>query len=271
MLASRLLSVGLCVAAVACGRSNRPLALDIATTTSVRNSGLLDAILPFFGEATVRVHAAGSGRSLQMLRDGLVALVISHAPEAEARYLRDHPAWDYRKLAHNRFVIVGPPGDPARVRDAADALDAFRRIAAAGAPFVSRGDASGTHERELSLWKGAGVTAAPDRLLVSGPSMAFALRHAQERQGYTLSDEATFWQMERNLELVTLFAGDPRLVNTYAVIHPPGDGLAARFAAWLTRGDGRARIEAYRIEGRPAFTVWPADCPSSIPAALPCA
>jgi tungstate transport system substrate-binding protein len=121
-------------------RQERPL--EIATTTSVVNSGLLDFVLRGF-EHPVRVHAAGSGRSLAMLADQIVDLVISHAPESEARSLADHPDWRYRKLAYNHFVILGPPSDPADVRHATDAVDAFRRIAARDAIFVSRGDQPG--------------------------------------------------------------------------------------------------------------------------------
>jgi tungstate transport system substrate-binding protein len=257
--------------AAACGTgAERRETLDIATTTSVQNSGLLETLLPQFTPATVRVHAAGSGRSLEMLKDGIVDLVLTHAPETEARYLADHPSWRYRKFASNRFIVVGPATDPANVRRAADAVDAFRRIAAAPVAFVSRGDGSGTHERELALWKAAGVTPPPDRWLVSGRSMAVALRHAQERQGYTLADEATFWQMEQQLDLVTLAAGDARLLNTYAVIHPPGSRMADAFARWLVEGDGRRLIEGYTIAGRVAFTPWPRSCPAETPEAAPC-
>jgi tungstate transport system substrate-binding protein len=252
------------------GSAERPPTLDVATTTSVQNSGLLEALLPHFTDAIVRVHAAGSGRSLEMLADGIVDVVISHAPETEARYLADHPDWLYRKLAFNRFVIVGPRDDPAGIRQAGDALEAVRRIAGAPVTFVSRGDSSGTHERELMLWKAAGVAPPPERLLVSGRSMAVALRHAQERQGYTLSDEATFWQLERQLDLVVLFDGDARLLNTYAVVHPPGSQAADRFIHWLTRGAGRQRIDAYRVQERVAFTVWPSRCPDDTPVLQPC-
>ncbi len=257
------------LAAAACGP--RQQFIDVATTTSVQNSGLLEVLLPHFTGATVRVHAAGSGRALQMMADGIVDLVITHAPATEARALAEHPGWRYQKLAYNRFVIVGPAADPARVGQAPDALEAFRRIAAAPATFVSRGDESGTHERELALWQEAG--AAPDqaRLIISGRGMALTLRHAQERQGYTLSDEATFWQLERQLDLVVLAAGDARLLNTYAVIHPPDQPLADAFSGWLTRGDGRTRLGAYEIEGRPAFTAWPDGCPGERPDLMPCA
>ena len=250
--------------------SRAPDSLDVATTTSVQNSGLLEVLLPHFREATVRVHAAGSGRALAMLSDGIVDLAISHAPETEARFLADHPTWRYRKIAFNRFVVVGPPGDPARVRDASDVADAFRRIAAARAVFVSRGDESGTHERERSLWQAAGVQPGQTPLRVSGQGMAITLRQTDEQQGYTLSDEATFWQLEDRIGLVPVFREDPRLLNTYAVVYPPGNDTAQRFATWLAEGEGRQRIADFRIKGRMAFTVWPSGCRADVASELPC-
>lgn len=253
----------------ACAPATRP-AIDIATTTSVQNSGLLDYLLPHFETAEVRVHAAGSGRSLEMLADGVVDLVISHAPETEARYLAAHADWRYRKLASNWFIIVGPRDDPAGVGDAGDVLDAFRRIAARAAPFVSRGDESGTHEREQALWRSAGVTPVPGRLIVSGRSMALALRHADEINGYTLADDATFRQLQPQLDLVAFTIGDGRLLNTYAVIHPHGDARAETLAEWLLTGGGRKLIAAFQIEGRAAFAIWPQSCPGLSPDARPC-
>jgi tungstate transport system substrate-binding protein len=229
---------------------------------------LLDYLLPHFEHAQVRVHAAGSGRSLEMLADGVVDLVVSHAPETEARYLATHADWRYHKLASNWFIIVGPSDDPARVREATDALDAFRRIAAA-AVFVSRGDQSGTHEREQAFWRSAGVIPAPERLIVSGRSMALALRHADEINGYTLSDDATFRQLQPQLDLVAFTISDGRLLNTYAVIHRQ-DVHAARFAEWLLNGEGRKRIGEFQIEGRTAFAIWPQSCPGLTPDAGPC-
>jgi tungstate transport system substrate-binding protein len=244
--------------------------LDVATTTSVQNSGLLEALLPHFTDSTVRVHAAGSGRALEMLKDGIVDLVISHAPDTETRYLAEHPDWVYQKLAFNRFVLVGPPGNPAHVVNTNNVLEAFRRIAAAPVNFVSRGDASGTYEREQNLWTRAGAAPANGRLLTSGQGMANTLRQANEKQAYTLSDEATFWQLQRQLELVIVSEGDDLLLNTYAVIHPRDTKTAASFADWLTRGEGRRRIESHLIEGRVAFHVWPDGCPAAKPDALPC-
>ena len=258
--------------AVACARPGHR-ALDIATTTSVQNSGLLNHLLPLFEQATglaVRVHAAGSGRALRMLADGMADAVISHAPEAEERMLAEHADWQYRKIAHNWFVVGGPAHDPAGVRAAADAVDGFRRIARSGEPFVSRGDQSGTHEREQSLWAAAGVRPVGGKLIVSGAGMAQALRHANEARAYVLTDAPTLWQLAPVIDLDVLLEGDPRLINTYAVVHVRGQSDAAAFAAWLTGDDGRAAVESFTIAGRHGFQPWPAGCAGEHPRDLPC-
>lgn len=263
------LCVGLVTASACRNDQNRPR-IEIATTSSVVNSGLLDRLLPRFKAATVRVHAAGSGRALQMLADGQVALVISHAPEAEERRLAEHPNWCYRKIAHNRFAIVGPDDDPSRVGDHTTAVEAFRVIADSGVRFISRGDGSGTHEREQKLWRLAGVEPRRGQLLVSGTGMAQTLRQAAETRSYTLSDEATFWQLADGLGLKILVQGDPELINTYAVIDA-GDPIAASLADWLSKGEGRKLIADFRIAGKVAFSVWPSTCESAKPQMLPCA
>jgi tungstate transport system substrate-binding protein len=252
------------VCGVACGRLAP--SLDIATTTSVVNSGLLEAILPQFGDYRVRVHAAGSGRSLVMLEEGTAELVISHAPAAEQQTLERHPDWRYQKLAFNRFVIVGPLNDPASVATAPNAVEAFKRMATTGESFVSRGDSSGTHERETMFWKLAGITASSDHLLTSGASMAVTLRQSASQHAYTLSDQATWWQLERELpELRQLLSDDPALLNTYAVLYSRENRKAAVLANWLIEGSGRSLIAAYRIGGRKAFEVWPSGCPGTLP------
>lgn len=217
-----------------------------------------------------RVHAAGSGRSIAMLDQRAVDLVITHAPEAEEQALAEHPEWAYQKFAYNHFVILGPAADPAGIHDARNAVEAFGRIAARDAAFVSRGDESGTHERELALWRAAGVNVAAERIYASGGSMATVLRQADQQQAYTLSDAATWWQVAGSLSLKELKAGDAALVNSYAVIYDKDSPTAAVFAAWLISGTGRQRVQSYRIADRQAFTVWPSDCPGSTPAALPC-
>lgn len=268
---TRLALALLCFAA-ACGRPPAHT-LDAATTTSVQNSGLLAHLLPAYEDdagITVRVHAAGSGRALQMLADGVVDLVMSHAPETEQRFLAQHPDWSYRKFAHNRFVVVGPPVDPAGVRGAADVVDAFKRIAGSGERFVSRGDESGTHERERAMWAAAGASLDAPRLIVSGRGMAQALRHADQARAYVLTDDATFRQLQKRLDLALLFDTDPRLSNGYAVVYPRVGAPAAAFADWLTGPQGRAAIAGFTIDGAPAFTPWPADCAGARPTDTPC-
>lgn len=260
---------GLLLACAAPGR----FTIAIATTTSVQNSGLLDALLPALERETglsPQLHAAGSGRSLQMLADGIVDAVISHAPEMEQRMLAKHPEWAYRKWAFNQFVVVGPAEDPARVRHASNVVDAFRRIADSGSRFVSRGDESGTHERERALWEAAGQQPDDRRLLVSGRGMAQALRHAGEAQAYTLTDAPTFWQLRRSLDLQVLFEGDQRLLNTYAVIHRRGITAAATFSEWWVQDSTRKRLTAFLIEGTRAYQPWPPGCPGTAPGDRPC-
>jgi len=239
-------------------------ALTLATTTSVGNSGLLDELLVPYGLSGgihVRPLLVGSGLALKMLADGHADLVISHSPLAEASALREHPTWDYRKLMFNDFVLVGPGDDPANVADGANLIDALRRIAASPSRFISRGDQSGTHEREQQLWARAGVTPPSGRLVTAGAGMGSTLRVASETAAYTLTDRATYSQLAPGLKLVVLFEGGPLLLNTYAAVFDPNGPRAtdaAALAQWLSDGAGRQRIERYRIAGNvQAFRAWP--------------
>lgn len=261
------------LALVAAGCRGEPAPrIEIATTTSVLNSGLLAHLLPILERdigVTVQVHAAGSGRALQMLAAGSVDAVISHAPEAEERMRAEHPEWSYRKIAHSWFAVAGPAVDPAQVKAATDVSDAFRRIADSGERFVSRGDESGTHERERAIWKTAGRQPGHPQLIVSGAGMAQALRHADEARAYLLTDIPTFRQLSDGLDLQILFEKDTRLVNSYAVIASQA-GDAHAFASWLAGPNGRAAIASFTIAGLPAFTQWPAGCPGTQPDQAPC-
>lgn len=253
--------------------SEKSLTVDIATTTSVVNSGLLDSLLPEFQRdtaITVRVHAAGSGRALEMLNDGVVDLAISHAPQAESRMLARHRDWQYLKIATNQFVLVGPDTDPADVRSATDSVIAFKRIAAADAYFISRGDGSGTHERESELWASAQVKPDSSRMLVSGTGMGATLRQADERRAYTLTDDSTFMQLQRQLTLAVLLSNDARLVNSYSVLYARNNRNASTLGEWLARGRGRQLIGEYRVNGAKAFTPWPDGCRRDQPASALC-
>jgi tungstate transport system substrate-binding protein len=265
--------VAQCFCTAACLSSPQHHRIALATTTSVNNSGLLEVVLPAFRSQTgidVQLVTPGSGIALDMLAHGDVGVVISHAPAREAELMADR-AWRYRKIMFNDFVIVGPPDDPAHVLGAPTADAAMRRIAASGVRFISRGDSSGTHEREQELWARAGITPNPAHVVVAGSGMGATLRIAGTMRAYTLTDRATFSQQAGRGDLKIVFDGDPTLLNTYAVIVPnEASPEALTFADWLVRGDGRRQIAEYRVAGGHAFTVWPPDCPGSMPRALPC-
>ncbi len=195
----------------------------LATTTSTRDAGLLDSLLPVFERQTgyhVKVIAVGSGQALEMGRRGDADLVLSHAPEAE-RMLTDSGYLVRRRLVmHNEFLIVGPSQDPARVRGLSDAVTALARIAEHEAPFVSRGDKSGTHQRELILWQRTHITPpAPGGWYVeAGQGMGATLQMASEKSAYTLTDDATYLTWRDKIALLPMVEGDSLLYNVYHVL-----------------------------------------------------
>src|SRR5688500_6147682 len=169
---------GLCALLVVACQTASGSYLVLATTTSVAHSGLFDALLPQWqhgGGPDIRPALAGSGRAVAMLERGDADVAISHAPDAEAALLTRHPRWHYRNFMFNEFVLVGPASDPARVREAATLDDAMRQLARSDAAFFSRGDESGTHERERALWQAVGTSPPDQRLLVTGAGMAVTL------------------------------------------------------------------------------------------------
>src|SRR5207237_3019277 len=253
-----------------------PPALTLATTTSVGNSGLLDQLAPAFHQyygIEIHSHLVGSGLALKILAKREVDVVISHAPALEAVALRERPDWRYRKIMFNDFVLVGPSDDPAKVKSASGVVDAMRRIASSPVKFLSRGDQSGTHEREEALWKFAEKRPPSDRLVVAGAGMGATLRIASEVGAYVLTDRATFSQLASSLRLVIVFEGGVSLLNTYAVIVDPSGPLgtsAVAFADWLSDGDGRGVIERYRVgTDVQAFNPWPRERQSQRPEDLP--
>ena len=261
------------LAACAPGRST----LRLVTTTSVENSGLLEAILPVFERETgaeVEAVAVGSGQAFQIGRRGDASLLMTHEPLGERMLFDEGLVRYYRKVMFNRFVIAGPPADPAGIAQAAGAVDAMTRIARSGALFASRGDESGTHVREQLLWDRAHVRPEGARLIETGQGMSATLRVAAERGAYVLTDEATLARLQGAVSLRALSAGDPILLNTYAVIilkaarRDPG-GHADQLARWLAEGAGRDAIDAFRIDGRQVFFSWPVNADASQPEAMP--
>jgi tungstate transport system substrate-binding protein len=248
----------------------------LATTTSVGNSGLLDVLVSAFQrqqrDLQIRSHLVGSGLALRMLARGDADMAISHAPAAESAALHANRDWRYRKIMFNDFVIVGPPDDSAHVKGASDAETAMRRIAVSSARFLSRGDRSGTHEREEVLWQRAGTRPSGDRLIVTGTGMGATLRAASETGAYTLTDRATFVQHTDVLRLAIVFDGGPLLVNTYAIIidaSGPHAADARVFFDWISDGPGRIVIHDYRLRGVQAFLTWPVGQPRENPHAMP--
>jgi tungstate transport system substrate-binding protein len=244
-----------------------PESIILASTTSVENSGLLAQILPAFTRETgitVHVLAQGTGQALRTAARDDADLVLVHDPEAEQKFLAAGDGIDRRQIAWNDFIMVGPRSDPAHIAGGRDAVAALRAIAAAGAPFVSRGDRSGTDALEHRLWR----TAAIDPAKVGGGSwyrdigggMGAALNTAQAMGAYTISDRGTWLNFGNKGELAPLVEGDPRLINRYDVIllnpakHPaPKQALARRFAEWLSSPAGQAAIGAFKVNGQQLF------------------
>jgi len=220
--------------------------LVVATTTSVRDAGLLDFLVPAFERASrlsVRVLAVGSGQAMEIGRRGEADLLIVHDPLREEEFVKAGFGVDRGALMHNEFVILGPAADPAGVRNALTATTALQAVAARKAAFVSRGDRSGTHAREQALWALAGLD--PDGkewYRETGQGMGQTLQIANELQAYTLSDVGTFLAHKSPLDLVILVEGDTLLRNPYHVIlASPG-----RFP-WVN-ADGARRLRDYLLD-----------------------
>ena len=255
----------------ACHRT--PHATVLATTTSIANSGLSEELVVAYRNQfgrEVQTVAVGSGRALQMLAASQADVAITHSPSQEAQALAAHESWRYRKVLYNQFLIVGPPDDPAGVHDAPDAVAAMRRIAESPGRFVSRGDDSGTHQREKELWAAAGKVPAVGRLVVAGSGMGETLRIASETGSYTLTDEGTLQRFAARLVLRIVSRGDPTLLNTYAVLIDESNGRGRHFADWLADGSGRDRIADLLSRGAVrGFTLWPEHRSATKPDDLP--
>lgn len=255
--------------------SASPQILRLATTTSTADSGLLDAILPAFEakyNARVDVVAVGSGQALELGRQGDADVVLVHSRAGEDQFMADGFGTARYDVMYNDFVIVGPANDPAGVATATSAAEAFTRIADTQAAFVSRGDDSGTHSKEKSIWKAAGLEPSPGSgwYRSIGQGMGETLQMAHEALGYTLSDRGTYLSMSSTLSgLKILFGGasvaenpDSKLLNPYGVIpvNPekvPGvnNKMAEAFAAWLISSDTQAKIGEFGADtyGQPLF------------------
>ena len=241
--------------------------LVLATTTSTRDSGLLDVILPDFEEMSgvdVDVIAVGTGQALKLGEDGNADVLLVHARAREDTFMDAGHGVRREDVMYNDFVIVGPPDDPAGIGGGTDAAAAFAQISESEAPFVSRGDDSGTHTKEKAIWSAAGIEPAGDWYISAGQGMGAVLTLADEQLAYTLSDRATY--LARTLEgtdLVILTEGDPMLFNPYGVIAVNPDKnaeiqaeYANQFIDWLVSLPTQELISEYgTVEfGQPLFT-----------------
>ena len=239
----------------------------LASTTSVEATGLLANILPQFRAKTgitVNVVAQGTGKALDTARRGDADVVLVHDPEAERQFIDEGYGSTLRQVAWNDFIIVGPSSDPAHILGGKDSVTALKAIASARAPFVSRGDRSGTNAAELRLWRTAGRTAEalnPEKWYRDvGGGMGQALNAASAMNAYTLTDRGTWLSFKNKGSLIIIIEGDPRLINRYDVIelNPRKHGVARLdaakiFADWLVSPEGQQAIGAYQVDGQHLF------------------
>lgn len=243
--------------------------MKMSTTTSTRDSGLLDVLLPEFTKDTgieVQVIAKGTGAALKDGEDGNVDVLFVHDPAREKTFVEKGFGTKRYLVMHNDFVLVGSPTDAAGVKNSKTVNEALEKIVKAKAPFVSRGDSSGTHAKEMALWKNAGIT--PDEkdgwYFSIGQGMGKTLMFAEEKQGYALTDRGTYIQQKFGktvpTELEIVLEGQEDLLNYYAVIpvnpktHPHAKiALAEKFAEWLVSPKGQDLIANYKLQGQQLF------------------
>ncbi len=247
------------------GAGNGTGTLRMAVTTSFENSGLSHVLLPRIKADTgieVQLIVVGTGQALRLGAAGDVDAVLVHARAAEEKFLAAGHGTHRREIMYNDFVLIGPRDDPAGAAGASSATDALLRVRAARAPFVSRGDDSGTNKKELALWKAAGVgTPSGGWYRPVGAGMGAALNVASGMNAYVLSDRASWLKFANKGDLALLYSGDPVLFNQYAYIpvnparHPDvKSALAARLEDWLTSDRARELIDGYRLDGERLFT-----------------
>jgi tungstate transport system substrate-binding protein len=240
--------------------------ITVASTTSTEQSGLFKRLLPQFEKKTgiqVRVVALGTGQALDMGKRGDADVVFVHARPLEEKFLAEGFGVKRQDVMYNDFVLVGPKADPAKVRGGKDALEAFRKIRAAQAPFVSRGDRSGTHFAELEIWKAAGIDIGKDKgawYRDTGQGMGPALNTAAGMNAYILADRGTWLSFKNRAELAILVEGDKRFFNQYGIMlvnpqkHPSvKKELGQAFIDWIVSPEGQNTIASYKINGEQLF------------------
>jgi tungstate transport system substrate-binding protein len=240
--------------------------LILATTTSTQDTGLLDVLIPIFEKKTgyfVKTIAVGSGQAMTMGQKGEADVLLVHSPAAEEKFVAEGYGINRRLIMHNDFIIVGPPGDLAKIKGIKLASDAFKKIALNNALFLSRGDNSGTNAKEKEVWKAAGINPEGEKWYQqTGLGMGQTLNVAAEKKGYTLADRGTYLSLKKNLGLDILVEGDAILLNIYHVIEvnpakwPKVNAPAAKaFADLMVSKETQDIVKTFGVEkfGSPLF------------------
>jgi tungstate transport system substrate-binding protein len=238
----------------------------LSTTTSTQDSGLLDVLIPAFEKKTgyfVKTIAVGSGQAMAMGEKGEADVLLVHSPAAEKKFVSEGFGINRRIIMHNDFVVVGPSEDPAKIKGTKSAAEAFKKIAAGSAPFMSRGDNSGTHVKEKDVWKVTGIKYEGEKWYQqTGLGMGQTLNVANEKKGYTLADRGTYLSLKKNLKLDILVEGDGILLNVYHVIEvnpakwPKVNAAGGKaFADFMVAKETQDMIKTYGVEkfGSPLF------------------
>ena len=263
-LIRRLLLLATLIAAFPAGAQEKFIV--VASTTSTEQSGLFGYLLPLFQKKTgtqVRVVALGTGQALDLARRGDADVVFVHAKSAEEKFLAEGHGVKRFPVMYNDFVLIGPKGDPAKIAGGRDILAALKKIKSANAPFVSRGDRSGTHIAELALWKLAGIDIEKDKgpwYKDTGQGMGPALNTASAMNAYILADRGTWISFKNRGSLGIVVEGDKRLFNQYGVMlvnpakHPNvKKDLGQAFVDWVISPEGQKAIAGYKIGGEQLF------------------
>ena len=238
----------------------------LATTTSTQDSGLLDVLLPAFEKKTdffVKTIAVGSGQAMAMGQKGEADVLLVHSPAAEKKFVAEGYGINRRLIMHNDFIIVGPSKDPATIKGVRSASESFKKIASAKALFLSRADKSGTHVKEMDIWKAAGIDPEGEKWYQqTGLGMGQTLNVAAEKKGYTLADRGTYLALKKNLGLDILVEGDAILLNIYHVIEvnpakwPKVNAAGAKaFADFMVSRETQEIIKTFGVDkfGSPLF------------------
>jgi tungstate transport system substrate-binding protein len=262
----RLVIAFACAAVLVAGGHAQEKYITVASTTSTEQSGLFGFILPIFQKSTgisVRVVAVGTGQALDMARRGDADVVFVHDEAAERKFVSEGYGVERKPVMYNDFVLIGSKSDPAKVGGGKDITAALKKIQDAQAPFVSRGDKSGTHAAELRLWKDAGTDIATQKgpwYRETGSGMGPALNTASSMNAYILADRGTWLSFKNRGDLAILVEGDKRLFNQYGVMlvnpakHPHvKKDLGQRFVDWVVSPDGQRAIAQYSIDGQQLF------------------